>query len=225
MAGFFGPILLNPDANQGPLLGLFITGPGGAIGGLILGALLRVLPIPNPLKWRTLFVGAALFAIVTLYFCLPEPQLRGTAIEAHMVECTPSERAIDAAVEHWETRIASVTWAPPRADWKQEIPRMLREEPGVVVRMQLERENRIYELRRPWNRGRLTASGWRRSTDLREYFARTSCDDPALTATHEYLPTGTGSSEWPPSDLPNLLGVQVLEAVPDNGSIRSVLVR
>jgi hypothetical protein len=27
-AGFFGPIALNPDANQGPLLGIFVTGPG-----------------------------------------------------------------------------------------------------------------------------------------------------------------------------------------------------
>lgn len=38
-AGFFGPLLLAPEANQGPLLGLFITGPLGfvlgAIGGLV----------------------------------------------------------------------------------------------------------------------------------------------------------------------------------------------
>jgi hypothetical protein len=34
-AGFFGPLLLTPEANQGPLLGLFITGPLG----FLLGAL------------------------------------------------------------------------------------------------------------------------------------------------------------------------------------------
>ena len=34
-AGFFGPIFFMPDANQGPLLGLFITGPLG----FVLGAL------------------------------------------------------------------------------------------------------------------------------------------------------------------------------------------
>ena len=37
--GFFGPIIFAPGANQGPLLGLFVTGPGGfvlgAVGGLI----------------------------------------------------------------------------------------------------------------------------------------------------------------------------------------------
>lgn len=35
-AGFFGPMLLAPDANQGPLLGILITGPLGMIlGGLV----------------------------------------------------------------------------------------------------------------------------------------------------------------------------------------------
>ena len=30
-AGFFGPMVFAPDANQGPLLGIFITGPLGAL--------------------------------------------------------------------------------------------------------------------------------------------------------------------------------------------------
>lgn len=36
-AGFFGPMLLAPDANQGPLLGIFITGPLGVTLGAALG--------------------------------------------------------------------------------------------------------------------------------------------------------------------------------------------
>lgn len=39
VAGFFGPLLFSPGANQGPMLGILITGPLGvligAIGGLI----------------------------------------------------------------------------------------------------------------------------------------------------------------------------------------------
>src|SRR5262245_25055657 len=31
--GFFGPLIWAPDANQGPLLGIFITGPLGALAG------------------------------------------------------------------------------------------------------------------------------------------------------------------------------------------------
>ena len=38
--GFFGPLIWAPEANQGPLLGIFITGPlgflAGGLGGIIL---------------------------------------------------------------------------------------------------------------------------------------------------------------------------------------------
>jgi hypothetical protein len=37
--GFFGPLILAPEANQGPLLGIFITGPLGTLLGLAGGAL------------------------------------------------------------------------------------------------------------------------------------------------------------------------------------------
>jgi hypothetical protein len=38
-AGFFGPILFAPSANQGPLLGIFITGPLGFLLGAVGGGL------------------------------------------------------------------------------------------------------------------------------------------------------------------------------------------
>jgi len=38
-AGFFGPIVFMPESNQGPLLGIFITGPLGAVLGAIGGAI------------------------------------------------------------------------------------------------------------------------------------------------------------------------------------------
>ena len=36
-AGFFGPLIVAPEANQGPLLGIFITGPGALALGLVWG--------------------------------------------------------------------------------------------------------------------------------------------------------------------------------------------
>jgi hypothetical protein len=36
-AGFFGPMIFVPGANQGPLLGIFITGPAGFLAGLLWG--------------------------------------------------------------------------------------------------------------------------------------------------------------------------------------------
>lgn len=38
--GFFGPMVLAPQANQGPLLGIFITGPLGVVLGAVVGAVM-----------------------------------------------------------------------------------------------------------------------------------------------------------------------------------------
>jgi uncharacterized membrane protein len=38
--GFFGPLIFMPESNQGPLLGILITGPGGIALGAIGGAIL-----------------------------------------------------------------------------------------------------------------------------------------------------------------------------------------
>ncbi len=37
-AGFFGPMILDPTSGNGPLLGIFITGPGGFVLGCLIGA-------------------------------------------------------------------------------------------------------------------------------------------------------------------------------------------
>ena len=47
LAGFAGPILLTPDSPQGPLLGIFVTGPLGFLAGAVLGALVGML-VPTP---------------------------------------------------------------------------------------------------------------------------------------------------------------------------------
>ena len=38
IGGYVGPVILTPEANQGPLLGIFITGPLGFLLGLTIGA-------------------------------------------------------------------------------------------------------------------------------------------------------------------------------------------
>ena len=40
--GFFGPIRFQPWANQGPMVGIFLTGPGGVLLGVTLGIVLGV---------------------------------------------------------------------------------------------------------------------------------------------------------------------------------------
>jgi hypothetical protein len=38
LIGYIGPIIFMPESNQGPLLGIFITGPLGVVVGAIIGA-------------------------------------------------------------------------------------------------------------------------------------------------------------------------------------------
>jgi hypothetical protein len=46
--GFFGPIVWAPDANQGPLLGIFITGPLGFLLGLGIGIVREIMGAGRP---------------------------------------------------------------------------------------------------------------------------------------------------------------------------------
>lgn len=42
VGGFVGPLIFTPEANQGPLLGIFITGPLGFVLGLVVGLILSL---------------------------------------------------------------------------------------------------------------------------------------------------------------------------------------
>ncbi len=42
VVGFFGPMRFQPWANQGPMVGLFLTGPGGVLLGGATGAALAM---------------------------------------------------------------------------------------------------------------------------------------------------------------------------------------
>jgi hypothetical protein len=72
-AGFFGPLFLNPDAVQAPLLGLAITGPGGALAGSLLGHVFRFLPFSDSVRGQALVLACTLLGLGTLWFALPEP--------------------------------------------------------------------------------------------------------------------------------------------------------
>jgi hypothetical protein len=43
IAGFVGPMIFTPEANQGPLLGIFITGPLGFFAGGVLGLIVALM--------------------------------------------------------------------------------------------------------------------------------------------------------------------------------------
>lgn len=220
-AGFFGPIILNPDANQGPLTGIFITGPGGAILGALLGVIFRFLPLSARRQWQVLIGSSVILVIATLYICLPAPALRGYVLDVQIRGCKPPAESADAAIAHWEKRIAQVTWSPPRAGWKEDVQRMLRDDPGVVLEVDVRQRRAIYEHRKPWNKGNLTASAWETVNEAKSYFARydgNSCASYVIGALSMRSPSSRTGRDWPPRELPNFLGLEVLDAVPQRYS-------
>ena len=215
-AGFFGPILLNPDANQGPLLGIFITGPGGALAGAILGLLFRILPFSDSVRGQALGLACTLLGLGTLWFCLPEPAVKQRVVDATIGTCRPAGELVPASIARWEGTIAQYSYATPRDNWRADTERMVREHPGVVVELEVARSNAILEHRRPWDRGYLSAQGWKRIDDTERYFGGGACDSYPPGKHVMLAPRSSYSKAWPPSDLPDFLGLQVLDAVPAN---------
>jgi hypothetical protein len=216
-AGFFGPMVLRPDANQGPMVGIFITGPGGALLGLFMGTLLRFLPITSSRRCQVLYATAATLAVATLISCLPPPETQGVLFEATVVQCEAPGELQNAAIAYWERRFADAPWGKVRAGWRQEFDGLIRNHPGVVLTLDVQQQQRILRHRKPWNAGRLTLESWPPVEPTVRYFADFaggSCaaysgDLPTLYVHYEQR-----SHAWPPDVLPNLLGVSQVEVAP-----------
>jgi len=217
VCGFFGPMIFAPDANQGPLLGIFITGPGGALLGLILGLIVRALQLSERLAAKALAAVAAVYALTCLYFSQPEPQFYATTLDAQIWSCAAPASLKDKAFEEWEERIQRVTWSPPRANWKEDFPRMLEADPGVVLELKVSGARRLYANRKPWNRGTFFARKVATAEVPDKFFARyagSSCDAYRSGTQVTFLATGETSRLWPAERLTVFLGLQIVEPLP-----------
>lgn len=224
-AGFVGPIVLNPEANQGPLVGLFITGPGGAAAGLVLGAILNVARVSRAVQMKILGGACALLGLGTLFFCLPEPEKVADIIDAEVMECAAPGDSAREALARWESAVARATWHSPDPNWKASALRNLEQAHGVVLTMQVLRQATIYRHRKPWNAGKLFISEWRIPTEAQRYYASdegTSCSAYLARERQLYTPftdsparTATGRREWPPTNVTSFLMLMELGPVPE----------
>lgn len=217
VAGFFGPMIFNPQANQGPLLGLLITGPLGVAAGFALGLVFKWLPIAVKHKSTALLSICVVTGVVILYFCLPEPKAIATVIDGKVEHCGPPADRMEKAIKDWEQRIAMFTASQPRAGWKEDTRRMLSEE-GVALTILTTRQARILEHRKPWDFGRVTMTPWESKSESRPYFARFAggdCEAYGEVAYPLYIAAGQIATAWPPTELSNFLGLAVIEPVPE----------
>jgi hypothetical protein len=220
-AGFFGPIAFLPDANTGPLIGIFMTGPGGVVLGLIMGAVVRTTGLANGAGWKLLVGTAVIGWLAIMAFCIvsPTPIYRGAVIEGTLTRCVAPMELAPEAILDWENRIAKVTWTPPRQGWKESVPSLLSEDTGAVLEITIARENPVYEQRKLWNKGEMRAQGWQTpQTSVKRFYARHSgkrCTDYQLNEKAQFYPIDETSSDWPPSTAPIFLGLLLLKPVPE----------
>ncbi|HWQ38375.1 MAG TPA: hypothetical protein VNM24_07145 [Burkholderiales bacterium] len=221
LAGFVGPMLLAPDANLGPAVGIFITGPAGVALGALLWGLCALLKPAARTQWRLLYSVATLGVLATLLSIRPEPKWLGYVFEGRVQSCArPSALEAD-VLGYWHKRIAEVNWAQPRAGWENDMRRTLSRAPGAVVSVRLERRNAIRQNRLLWNREEF-ASGWQpHDDDMFFYLENGNCAEfPAGRDIRgyqnlDYDGRPVDVEAWPPPELLRVLRAAEFDDIPE----------
>ena len=212
LCGFIGPMLLAPEANQGPMLGIFITGPGGAIAGLLLGSIAAMLQWPVPRQKQCLQYCTIVLASVTLYFCIPTPRYQADVVDGAITACTPVDALREKTVDSLNTLHAQRP-VPKPIPWGEKFDQAASAKPGVVIAVRLSRVTQFFEKQARWNRGDLMMKPWVTSDKEAKYFANylgSSCA-PYPLGTQTVL-TATGNiGIWPPYGIAEMLNLKTAE--------------
>ena len=223
LAGFVGPMVLNPESNIGPLVGVLFSGPAGVVIGVAACMLGRAAPrLFTPGLLRAL---AAALGLATLYACLPEPRALGSVLDAEIADCRAPALLYPAALSKWEEALARTPQARPLADWREQARRSVEDFDALAVTVRVLRSRPILEKRKPWDRGERFAGPWSQEvTGERSYFVPAAGDTCARWQAREraqYWPVREETEQpirpaaiWPPVDAAGFLGLQELGAVP-----------
>jgi hypothetical protein len=216
VCGFVGPIVLAPDANQGPMLGIFITGPGGALLGAVLGWVVGKLGVSQPAATRFLCVVAMAMAISTLYFSVPSPGYRADIVDAEIRLCVSPESMKTKTVDRLHEITAARPPLPKPIRWGEAFDQALAKDGGVVIEVHVFRRTKLYENQARWNRGTLVAGPWISGDEMGMYFANYLGKDCAgyANGVRSLLAVTGHVSIWPPAYIAEMLGLKVAAPLP-----------
>jgi len=215
LSGFIGPMTLAPDANQGPLLGILITGPTGALLGSVLGVAAALAKLSPRSEARALATTAAIVAVVTLYSCVPSPRLRATVVDGEVRSCVPAKSLRDATVDRLN-RLAAARPVAEQIAWTKEFDEELPAKPGVVIDVHVYRDAQLYEKQPRWNRGTMFARRWNQGEKDERYFASDSgseCSEYPSGSRSKFVVTGN-IGIWRPYGIAEMLDLKVAAPLP-----------
>jgi hypothetical protein len=220
-SGFFGPLFFVPEANQGPLVGVLISGPAGAVLGLVLLLVCTIIDVPARQQWSILIGAAVVGALAVVLLVQPEPALRGYVMDLQVEACASPIDTEPQVLDFWSKRIAGVTWATPRLGWQQDLQQKLRNAPGIVLTVQVRKQISVWEKRKPWNHGELFATPGRNAPEENSFYdSNGACSDfpvgYTFRALEKYELNGPirPSNQWPPGDFEQLINVSPILPVP-----------
>ncbi len=161
--GFLGPIVLTPNANQGPLLGIFITGPLAVLVGLVLAGLLLARHATSKTIVRVFFTSAILIGLLTLLWAASprwEDRLHAEILDAEILSCEQPSALISQAKARWldeERKGIAFCFRPGWQKDDESIKNTAAEDKGVVATLHVYRVIHIFESKKPWDSGTLYA--------------------------------------------------------------------
>ena len=221
-SGFFGPLVFVPEANQGPLVGILISGPAGAVLGLVLLVVCTIIDVPARQQWSILVGAAVVVVLAVVLLVQPKPALRGYVMDLQVEACSTPVDTAPQVLDFWSKRIAGVTWAAPRVDWQQDMKQRLHNAPGIILTVQVRKQISVWEKRKPWNRGELFATAGRNAPEENSFYdSNGACSDfpvgYTFRALEKYEMNGPirSSNQWPPVDFVEFINVSPIFPVPE----------
>jgi hypothetical protein len=202
---------------QGPLVGIFVTGPIGFLIGLLAGWMFERAKIGELARegiFVVLVVGTAWGSLV---LSRPGPQIFGTIEEGAIVKCETPMVRLPVALSMWGSTIAANPQLGVRPNWQGEARRTLEDAHGVVVEFVTERRRNVY---RDPRSSALSAESWIVEEEKAEYFADfagSACSGYPLHRSERLwagLPKTPATDEIPPQDPAGVLGLEELDPIP-----------
>lgn len=211
ISGFFLPLLLNPCANDGPLLGIIFTGPYTFVFGILVGLVLKIIRASKRAKIGAIIPSVLLIIGVTASLSLPEDRSLSRRVSGVIQARTNPLDRLNSRVLWWDQRIQEETRIHPPLGWKKKIGNQFAQEVGCLVGVNVQSSQRLYLRKRPWNSGDTIVVEEKSSVLEEFYVGGCSCAKMKQDSSISFESQMKADLVTPPSSVANFLGVEVID--------------
>ena len=221
ICGYFGQaLLLAAQSDAAPLFGIVVSGPIGLFVGVLLGAWSTRLQLTNKQNLAYLLIAVIAVAVGTLYLAVSKYNETIQLVDAEIIGCEQVEQLLASQAKMW-SEVAARPHTNARPNWEQEIPDMLRAQPGVVLTMRIYQEAWVKEQRWSWGGVSQRVDDWQSVNETKQVFAdiaepvpHSPCKSFTIGERRFSALAWEKSNPTPPAKLPEFLWLYELQQVP-----------